>query len=162
MTPTGWRPLAATALGLAVATVLLLPALYLSLPPLPLAAPVTLTGVAVVLALMARDTRRRIRRRPGARRLEPLAVARSAALAKAAAVAGAVLTGLYAGLATYTLGVRDTLAAARTDAPRAVAAALTAALVTAAALALQDACRTPPPPDPSGGDDPPPRLRSAP
>jgi len=62
-------------------------------------------------------------------------------LGKACALAGALLTGCYAGYALAQLGVGDP--AAETRLWRSAVAALGAAVVTTAALLLEHACRVP-------------------
>ena len=56
---------------------------YGSLPELPWSPVVVLAGLAVAEGLLAQNTSARIQRKPDAQRVDPLAVARYVALAKA-------------------------------------------------------------------------------
>ncbi len=77
----------------------------------------------------------------GARALHPLQVARAVALAKASSPTGALLAGLYTGLLVWLLPrPRSRRATTPGSAP---GSALAALLLTAAALSLERACRTP-------------------
>lgn len=107
---------------------------------------VTLVLLAAVEAITARSTAARIARRPGAPPIEPMLVARFAALAKASSLGAALFGGLYGGLAGYVFGERDRLTAAADDLPETVGAVLAAALLLVAALWLERACRVPEPP----------------
>ena len=94
--------------------------------------------------LAANQLRDRIRRRPGALPVQPLVAARMLALAKASAVVGAVMVGIWAGLLVYVVPRLGQLAAAGNDtvvgAIGVVAAvALTAAGIVARVL-LPDPC----------------------
>jgi len=128
--------------GLAVGAVLVA-AVYGDLPPLPRYAPVTLVLLAVVELLMARVVRERVqgRARRGARALHPVQVARAAALAKASSPCGALLVGVYAGLAVRLLP--SDAGKVRSDAAVSVVTGLAALGLVAAALLLERACRTP-------------------
>jgi hypothetical protein len=79
--------------------------------------------------------------------VEPLAVARYVALAKASSLAGAIFAGFSLGLAGWLLIERQTLAAAGDDLPSAVASLIASLALTAAGLWLERACRVPEPPD---------------
>ncbi len=91
--------------------------------------------------------RDRIRRRPGAAPVQPLVAARMLALAKASAVVGAVMAGVWAGLLVYVVPRLDFLAAAGGDTPTGAVGVVAAVALTAAALWLEYCCRTPTPPD---------------
>ena len=65
--------------------------------------------------LAANQLRDRIRRRPGALPVQPLVAARMLALAKASAVVGAVMVGIWAGLLVYAVPRLGLLAAAGGD-----------------------------------------------
>ncbi|MEP6696807.1 MAG: DUF3180 domain-containing protein [Pseudonocardiales bacterium] len=119
---------------------------YGSLPALPWTPSVALAGLAVLEGGMARTTRSRIARRPGTKPVEPLGVARLVALAKATAVVGAVLAGFWAGAFIYAFLVRDRLAAAGHDAQVSAIGLVVCLVLVAAAIWLEQSCRTPDPP----------------
>lgn len=73
------------------------------LPPLPWTVPVALLFLAAGIAVSAQGLRRRLRGDVDSRPVDPLAAARMAALAKASSHAGAVLAGIYLGLAAFFL-----------------------------------------------------------
>ena len=148
MTPT--RPSSLLALT-AVAAVLgyLLAALaYGSLPPLPVYAPVSLVLLAVFELGLARAVRARLRGPVPGRQMHPLQVARAAVLAQASSACGALLLGGYGGLLAHVLPLDAEQA--RTDALVSGVAVGGAALLVAAALLLERACRTPDGPDGRG------------
>jgi hypothetical protein len=87
-------------------------------------------------------TKARIARKPGTKPVEPLAVARLTALAKASAYAGAAFGGVFAGFAFYTAPMLDR------DTPRAEffiasGSLVSCVLLVCAALYLEHACRVP-------------------
>ena len=131
----------AVAAGLVVN--LLLGAFYGSLPRLPAPAGVTFLVLGLVEAGVAVVLYRRIRRRPGARPVDALAAARAVALAKASALAGALVGGGWCGVLAYVLPRRAQVAAAASDTVAAVVGIIGAAVLVAAALALEWCCRTP-------------------
>jgi hypothetical protein len=57
--------------------------------------------------LLALTTRNRLAGKPGTHPVDPLAVARYAALAKASSLVGALAAGAYAGILAYILPLRD-------------------------------------------------------
>jgi hypothetical protein len=128
---------------------------FASLPPLPWTAVPALALLAFGELLFARNLRSRMpgRARPGVRPIDPLAVPRVVALAKASSMAAAVFGGLAAGFCIYTLASlskpvprHDALVSAFT-----VAAAIA---LLAAALYLERCCRSPEPPDDIDDDTP--------
>lgn len=149
--PTRVRDLAGYAAGVTLLTWLALRQWYGDLPRLSWFVPLSLALLALAEAIAAGQLRARIRRRPGAAPVEPLVAARSLALAKASAVVGAVMTGVWAGLLGYVLPRLDFLAAAGADARTGVVGVTGALLLVGAALWLEYSCRTPTPPD---GDQP--------
>ncbi|MEU1724335.1 DUF3180 domain-containing protein [Actinomadura sp. ATCC 39365] len=87
-------------------------------------------------------TKARIARKPDTKPVEPLAVARLAALAKASAYAGAVFAGIFAGFAAYTLELFDR------ETPRseffvAAGSFVACVVLVCAALYLEHCCRIP-------------------
>ena len=109
--------------------------------------PLSLLLLALAETLAANQLRDRIRRRPGALPVEPLVAARMFALAKASAVVGAFVLGIWAGLLLYTVPRLDRLAAARSDTATGVVGVVAAVALIAAALWLEYSCRAPTPPD---------------
>jgi len=145
MTPTRPRTLLALAAGFGLLTYLLAVAAYADLPQLPAYAPVTMVLLAVAELGMSRviGDRLRARRRPGARVLHPMQIARAAALAKASSTAGALLLGVYSALLAFTLPLRGELVVAERDCVVAGLSALSCLALVAAALVLERACRVP-------------------
>jgi hypothetical protein len=132
--------LAAAALGW-----LLLSFSYASLPELPWSPVIVLFVLALAEGLLAQNTSARIQRKPGTPPVDPLAVARYVALAKASSLVGALSTGFSAGLVGW-LAMEPT-AAARADLPASVGGLVSAVALIAAALWLERACRIPERPD---------------
>lgn len=143
MKPTRIRELAATFVVVAVVVYLLVKLAYSAMPALPPLAGVTLLVLAAIEAVLGFALKARIERRPGTKPVEPLAAARAVALAKASAVAGAVMGGAWLGLLGYLLPRRTVLAAAAGDTPGAVVGLACALALVAAALWLQHCCRAP-------------------
>ena len=119
---------------------------YASFPPLPWTGVPALLLLAVAEAWSGRNVRARIQRRPGAKPLVPIAVARLAVLAKASALVAVIFGGLAAGFLSYLGGLLDK-PAPRTDAIAAAATLVAAVVLAAAALYLERCCRAPRPPD---------------
>lgn len=152
------RDLVAGAVAAAVLGYLLVRATYRYFPPITVWTGISLLGVAVALAGWGFYVRARVRDGEigvGRGRLNPLAVARSVVIAKAAAWMGAVVLGWWVAVAAYVLPRRDALRVAAADSPGTVVAALCALALVAAALWLQHCCRspedTPPDADPATG-----------
>ncbi|KAB8196599.1 DUF3180 family protein [Nonomuraea phyllanthi] len=102
----------------------------------------TMLLLAIGEGYSAWATKARIARKPGTKPVEPLAVARLAALAKASAYAGAAFGGLFAGFAAYTVQMFDR------ETPRleffvAVGSFVACIALVCAALYLEHACRIP-------------------
>lgn len=143
MRPTRPADLVAVLGVVAVLSWLLARVLYGSLPQVGLltgASLLVLAGVEVGLAVVLRG---RIQRREGARPLDPIMAARSAALAKASSLVGALVAGAWVGLGVHLLAERGRLAAAVADTPGAVVGLVSALALVAAALLLERTCRTP-------------------
>jgi hypothetical protein len=120
---------------------------FATLPPLPWTAVPALLLLAVGEAVAGRNLKARLDgRRPG-KPIEPIAVARMAALAKASSAAAVAIGGLAAGFGAYVAGQLDKNVP-RGDALAAAGTLLAAAALTAAALYLERCCRTRPPRDP--------------
>jgi hypothetical protein len=129
-------------LAAAVAGWLLIEVVYYpSLPPVPLLPTLTVAALAVLEAVLAQNTRARIERAPGQPRVDPLAVARYAVLARASSLAGAIFGGFCAGLLAFLL--LEPTRRARDDVPATVAGLLASLALVGAALLLERACRVP-------------------
>ena len=162
MKPTRISTLVIIAVVCAAAGWVLLRAVYAKLPPLPWTSVPALLIAAVAEAWTGRDLRARIAgssRRgsgqgargsgPGARDLKPpapLFVSRMVALAKASAVAAAIIAGFAAGFDFYLAGSL-TASVPREDALTAVITFVAAVLLGCAALYLENSCRVPEDPD---------------
>jgi hypothetical protein len=146
MQPTSMATLAVAALASAALAWLVISRFYGVMPDLPWLPPATFFGLAIVEAVTAPNTKARIDRREGTAPVNPLVVARFVVLAKASALAGAIFTGLYAGILVWLLAAGRGLSHANADLPKAVAGLLSAAALVAAALWLERSCRVPPPP----------------
>lgn len=148
MQPTKSWSLVVVAIVSAMVAWLIARTTFASLPPLPWTAVPALALLAFGEFLFARNLRARLPggRAAGARPIDPLAVPRVVALAKASSMAAAVFGGLAAGFCIYMLASlakpvprHDALVSAFT-----VAAAVA---LLAAALYLERTCRSPEPPD---------------
>jgi Protein of unknown function (DUF3180) len=137
------RPAMLVVAGLAAAAGawLLLSVLYQDMPPLPWLPTLTVAALAVLEGVLAQNTRARIERRPGQPRVDPLAVARFAVLARASSLAGAIFAGFSGGLLAWLL--LEPTRAARQDLPAAAAAFVASLGLVGAALLLERACRVP-------------------
>lgn len=154
MGPTRRRDLILAAIAAAILGYLAIGVLYRYFPPITLWTGLSLLAVAVAEAGWAVSVRARIRDGRigvGAGRLDPLAVARSVAVAKASAWVGAVMFGWWVAVIAYLLLRRAELRVAAADTPGAAAAAASAFALVAAALWLQHCCKSPG--ESSGGED---------
>ena len=145
MRPTSLSVLVVAGLAAAAVGWLLLSAFYTQMPRLPWLPIIVLGTLAVVEAILAQNTAARIQHRSGSPRVDPLAVARFAVLAKASSLAGALFAGFSAGLLAW-LALEPTKAA-RDDVPAAVAGVVAALALVVAALWLERSCRVPEQPD---------------
>ena len=141
------RDLALLVVVAGVLSYLLVDTYYGDVPALPWTPSAALIGLALLEAVTGRNTRLRIARRPGTRPVQPLLVARLVALAKASAVVGAALIGVWGGAFCYTFLARERLAAAGRDAVVSGFGVAAAVLLVAAAVWLEQSCRTPRSPD---------------
>ncbi len=163
--PVRRRDLAVVAIGLAVASWLVVRATYGSIPALRWWMPVPLLVLAITEALGARtlkarlDAERRARAdarrdraqaaRPGAaepdvRPVEPLLVARLAVLAQASAYVGAVFAGIWGGLLLHTGPAIGELQSAAGDSLSAGLGVVFSLALVVGALLLESVCRVPP------------------
>lgn len=142
MRPT--RPLVLVIIAVVVgtATWAVLRFTYVSLPPLPWTAAPTFLLLALGEIVTAVNIRARIQHKPDTKPIEPMVVARMAALAKASSVAGAVLTGVFVG---FVVLLADSLekVTPRRDFLVSGGTALAALVLVAGALFLEYACRVP-------------------
>ncbi len=167
MSPVRRRDLAVLALGLAVASWLLVRSFYGELPLLEWWLPAPLAVLAAAEGLGARTVRTRLAalreartsrgtaaaaKTGSVRPLEPLLVARLAVLAQASAWVGAGFAGIWAGVLAYVGPAVGRLQEAGGDTVTAVIGIACAAGLVVAALLLESACRVPP----SAADDEPP------
>ncbi|MFE6457414.1 DUF3180 domain-containing protein [Streptomyces cinereoruber] len=117
-----------------------------SLPSVPVAAPIVLAVIAVVLTATALSIRARLRaqreRRPGAKGVEPLMAARAVVFGQASALVAALVAGMYGGTGVFLLGSLD-VPARRDQALYAALAVLAGLAVIAAALFLERVCKLP-------------------
>ncbi|WP_405390112.1 DUF3180 domain-containing protein [Streptomyces sp. NBC_01102] len=122
-----------------------------TLPSVPLAAPVVLAVIAVVLLATALSIRARLRaqreRRPGAKGVEPLMAARAVVFGQASALVAALVAGMYGGTGVFLLGYLD-IPPRRDQAIYAGSAVVAGIAVVAAAVFLERVCRLP-----EDGDD---------
>lgn len=140
------RDLAAGVAGAAVLSFLMLHVLYRYFPPVTVWTGLSLLALAGVEAAWGVSIRARIRDGKigvGAGRLNPLAVARGVAIAKASAWVGALSLGWWLGALGYLLPKRSELRVAAADTPGSAVAAISALALIAAALWLQSCCRSP-------------------
>jgi hypothetical protein len=151
MRPTNPATLVVAGLAAAALSWLIIGNVYGELPNLPWLPPITVFALAVGEGVLARSTKARIDRKPGAARVDPLAVVRYVVLAKASALAGAIFAGFYAGILIW-LVVEGFGAHAQSDIPAAAGGLVAALALVAGALLLERACRVPKRPE----DDEPP------
>jgi len=158
--PVRRRDLVVLAVGLAVASWLLVRAWYGSLPALEWWLPAPLAVLAVAEALGARALKARLaalreaRSRTAAsagaprevpvRPVEPMLVARLAVLAQASAYVGAVFAGVWTGVLLHVGPEVGQLQAAGGDTVAALVGVVSSVGLVAAALLLENACRVPP------------------
>lgn len=146
MGPTSRWQLAAATAAMAALGYVLIPVLYRQFPAVTLWTGLWLLAVAAVEAGWAVSVRSRIRNGQigvGAGRLHPLAVARSVAVAKASAWAGALMLGWWLAVLAYLLPRRAELRVAAADTPGVAVAALSALALVVAALWLENCCKSP-------------------
>ncbi|MEU6987008.1 DUF3180 domain-containing protein [Streptomyces sp. NPDC046324] len=117
-----------------------------TLPSVPLAAPIVLASIAVVLTATALSIRSRLKaqreRRPGAKGVEPLMAARAVVFGQASALVAALVAGMYGGVGVFLLGSLD-IPARRDQAIYAGFSVLAGFGVIAAALFLERVCKLP-------------------
>ncbi|GIF25276.1 hypothetical protein BJ973_007528 [Actinoplanes tereljensis] len=149
--PTSISVLIVACLGAAALGWLLLSFTYQSLPELPWSPVIVLFVLSIAEGLLAQNTSVRIQRKPGTLPVDPLAVARYVALAKASSLVGSLSAGFSAGLLAW-LAMEPT-EAAHNDLPAAGAGLVAAAALIGTALWLERSCRIPEQPDTEDEDD---------
>ncbi len=158
MGPTRPRDLLAVALVATIAGYVLVRLNYGSIPALPRFAGVAAAVLGIAEAIFGYGLRARIQANhtPGKRvskpPVPPLTAARAVMTAKATALAGAALAGLWFGLLAYVLPDSGMISAARSDTSTAVIGLFCAALMIGGALYLEFCCRAPD--DPTDGRSP--------
>ena len=157
MRPTSVSVLIVAGLVAAAVGWLLLSFSYSALPELPWSPVIVLVVLAIAEGLLAQNTSARIQRKPGAQPVDPLAVARYVALAKASSLVGSISAGFSVGLVVW-LAMEPTQAA-HDDLPKAVGGVISALALVGAALWLERACRIPDRPDHTDEDDPDRQIR---
>jgi hypothetical protein len=140
------RDLIGIALVAALATAILLRFLYSDLPTLPRLTGVTFGVLAIVEAVLAWQLRNRIAGKPGVRPVQPLTAARAVALAKASSLVGALMGGVWAGVLLTVIPLAASSPAAVEDRTTALIGLVGSAALVAAALWLENCCKTPDPP----------------
>jgi hypothetical protein len=117
-----------------------------TLPRVPLAAPIVLALIAVVLLSTALSLRARLKaqreRRPGAKGVDPLMAARAVVFGQASALVAALVSGMYGGTGAFLLESLD-IPARRDQAIYAGSSVLAGIAVVAAAFFLERVCKLP-------------------
>ncbi|MGP2438281.1 DUF3180 domain-containing protein [Streptomyces sp. JW3] len=117
-----------------------------TLPSVPLAAPIVLALIAVVLLATALSLRARLKaqrdRVPGAKGVDPLMAARAVVFGQASALVAALVAGVYGGTGVFLLEQLD-IPARRDQSYYAGFAVLAAIGVIAAAIFLERVCKLP-------------------
>jgi hypothetical protein len=117
-----------------------------TLPSVPLAAPIVLAVIGVVLLATALSIRARLKaqreRRPEAKGVDPLMAARAVVFGQASALVAALVAGMYGGTGVFLLESLD-IPARRDQAIYAGLSVLAGIGVIAAAIFLERVCKLP-------------------
>ncbi|MFH9012447.1 DUF3180 domain-containing protein [Streptomyces sp. NPDC017943] len=117
-----------------------------TLPSVPLAAPIVLALIAVVLLATALSLRARLKaqreRRPDAKGVDPMMAARAVVFGHASALVAALVAGMYGGTGVFLLESLD-IPARRDQAIYAGLSVLAGIGVIAAAIFLERVCKLP-------------------
>ncbi|MFI9755018.1 DUF3180 domain-containing protein [Streptomyces collinus] len=117
-----------------------------TLPSVPLAAPIVLAVIAVILLATALSIRARLKaqreRRPEAKGVDPLMAARAVVFGHASALVAALVSGMYGGTGVFLLESLD-IPARRDQAIYAGLSVLAGIGVIAAAIFLERVCKLP-------------------
>jgi uncharacterized membrane protein YbhN (UPF0104 family) len=146
MRPTRWSWLLVVAVVAGLVAYVLTRNWYYQLPTPSVYSAIWLALLGIAESYVAMFTRARLAGRSGTRPIDPLFVARLAALAKASSVVGALVAGGYVGFLAW-VGRLDTPAAHR-DTKTAAVGVAAGLLVVGGAMFLEHACKVPP-----GSDD---------
>ncbi|WP_219471345.1 DUF3180 domain-containing protein [Nonomuraea rhizosphaerae] len=146
MKPTRPGPLVGIVVVVALISWIIVRLLYTDLPIVPWTAIPTVLLLAIGEAYSAWATKARIDRKPDTKPVEPLAVARLAALAKASAYAGALFAGVFGGFALHTVQLL-TKETPRLEFFISAGSSLAFVVLICAALYLEHACRIPKDPE---------------
>ncbi|MCX5043228.1 DUF3180 domain-containing protein [Aldersonia sp. NBC_00410] len=144
--PTRIRDLLTVFVVATLAAWVLLRVYYGDLPPIPVFAGASLYLVAAVEVVAAFMIRARIddhRIGDGPRQLHPITAARAVALAKASALVGAAVAGIWLGFLLYVFPKRSVLSAAVDDSPGVIVGLFAGIALAGAALWLEHCCRAP-------------------
>ena len=127
-----------------------------TLRSVPVAAPIVLAVIAVVLAATALSLRARLRaqreRRPGAKGVDPLLAARAVVFGQASALVAALVAGMYGGVGVFLLIAGLDTSARRDQVIYAGTSVLAGAAVVVAAFFLERVCKLPEDDDENHGD----------
>ncbi|ATL29472.1 DUF3180 domain-containing protein [Streptomyces formicae] len=128
-----------------------------TLPRVPLAAPIVLAVIAVVLLATALSLRSRLRaqreRRPDAKGVDPMMAARALVFGQASALVAALVAGMYGGVGVFMLEFLD-IPARRDQAIYAGLSVLMGIAVIAAAFFMERVCKLPEDDDEDAGAAP--------
>ncbi|MFI9761028.1 DUF3180 domain-containing protein [Streptomyces sp. NPDC051963] len=117
-----------------------------TLPSVPLAAPIVLAVIAVILLATALSLRARLKaqreRRPEAKGVDPLMAARAVVFGQASALVAALVAGMYGGTGVFLLESLD-IPARRDQAIYAGFSVVAGISVIAAAIFLERVCKLP-------------------
>jgi hypothetical protein len=149
--PTRLPVLLALLIVAGVTAYLLTRAFYADVQSPPAIAPVWILLLALAEGYTAHMTRSRLSGRPGTKPINPIVVARLAALAKASSPVGALATGAYAGFLAKVAATAGP--AAHDDTRTAIVGVICSVALIAAALVLERVCRAAPPPDEQPPDE---------
>lgn len=118
-----------------------------TLPSVPLAAPVVLGIIAVILAAMALSLRARLKaqrdREPEAKGVDPLLAARAVVFGQSSALVASLVAGVYGGVCVFLVTSQLDIPARRDQAVYSGCAVVAGIAVVAAALFLERVCRLP-------------------
>ncbi|HEX3823745.1 MAG TPA: DUF3180 domain-containing protein [Mycobacteriales bacterium] len=145
MRPTRWWLLLVAAVVAGAVAYVVTRSSYDELPSPSVGALVGLALLAISECYIAVMTRARLAGRAGTRPIDPLAVARFVALAKASSIVGALAAGGYAGFLAWVARLGSP--AANRDTTTSGLGVAMALLLVAAALFLERVCRVPKGPD---------------
>ncbi|WP_214403888.1 DUF3180 domain-containing protein [Pseudonocardia lacus] len=151
MTPTRPRELFGAGLVAAVVAAVLVRLTYGSLPSFPTLGGATLGVLGIAEAIAGNALRARIQHRPGTRPVQPLVAARAVLVAKASAMAGAIMAGAWLGLLVHVLPRAGEVSAAAADSVAGGVGLVCALLLVGGGLWLEYCCRTPDDPEEDSG-----------